>query len=108
MWICVCDMPVTLFSRARRVLNDKVVKVVHHHDDFFPVLFKYRAGITHHSSQSRQVKTSLHPGVATYTTTLALLVFTVAIVNHTTVGIYIPGLIIQSFQFGEAVYRGGH
>ena len=102
-------MPVTLFSRARRVLNDKVVKVVHHHDDFFPVLFKYRAGITHHSSQSRQVKTSLHPGVATDPSdTFAVLVFTVAVLHHTTVGIQIPGVIIQSFHWGQAVNRVGH
>ena len=109
MWICVCHSPVTLFSSAGRVLNDKVAGDVHHHDHLFSVLFKYRAGVTHYSSQSWEVKTSLHPGVATDPSdTFAVLVFTVAVLHHTTVGINIPGVIIQSFHWDQAVNRVGH
>ena len=103
------NIPVTLFSRARRVLDDKVVTEVHHHDDFSAAFFKHRAGVTHHSSKTWQVKTSLHPGVATDPSdTFAVLVFTVAVLHHTTVGINIPGVIIQSFHWGQAVNRVGH
>ena len=108
MWSAGLNSPVTLFSRAGGVLNDKVVGEVHHHYNFSPVLFKDRAGVTLHSSETWEAKTSLHPGVTNYTGTFTILVSTVAILNHPAVGIHVPGVVIQSFHFGQAVSRGGH
>ena len=108
MWSAGLNPPVTLFSRAGGVLNDKVVVEVHHHDDFSPVLFKDRAGVTLHSSQTGEAKPSLHPGVTNYTGTFTVLIYTVAVLNHPAVGIHVPGVVIQSFHFGQAVSRGRH
>ena len=110
MWSTGLNSPVALFSRAGRVLNDKVGGDIHHHDDFSPVLFKDRAGVTHYSSQTWQTKIALHPGVTNYTGTFTILVFTIAVLNDTTWGtaVNIPVIIIQCFQFGQAVNRVGH